>query len=427
MAVTLGQRIQELRKQNGLSQEALGEALGVSRQAVSKWEGDNGIPELDTLIAMSRLFGIPVGELLGVEEPSAQTPPEDTEARLEAILQRYTQQQTAQTKKEPRRREPRVLALAAGAAILVFLFVQFLTLRSEVRNLRSQLSSLEVRMSGELGSLSGYIRGTIYEVLEEQNALINTFDWRVEDADFQAETADVLLKTTLKAYGADSQVQFVLRWTCTDETMGDTVTDWVSGPDFAVPVTLPMNYQTEVTLRVKDAAGNILEQPLDTIHDLHPDRFSLEAYNLLKPFAITGKANGITSTTAKGEDPYITIASAYPHLIWPEKAVIRAIVNGETVFAEEMSLSTVNGEPVFTEEMKEAWAEGKRQAFCARLKDGYYDMTLYAGDELLVQLDVIDNLGRAEPFIHGGEMVYVKNHGVSLEQIPVAAPTIPID
>ena len=61
--MTLGQRIQELRKQQGLSQEALGEALGVSRQAVSKWELDNGIPELDTLIAMSRLFGITVGQL----------------------------------------------------------------------------------------------------------------------------------------------------------------------------------------------------------------------------------------------------------------------------------------------------------------------------------------------------------------------------
>ena len=65
--MTLGQRIQELRKQNGLSQEGLGEVLGVSRQAVSKWEGDNGIPELDTLIAMSRLFGVTIGELLGVE------------------------------------------------------------------------------------------------------------------------------------------------------------------------------------------------------------------------------------------------------------------------------------------------------------------------------------------------------------------------
>ena len=66
--MTLGQRIQELRKRAGLSQEGLGEALGVTRQAVSKWESDNGIPELDTLIAMSRLFGVTIGQLLGVEE-----------------------------------------------------------------------------------------------------------------------------------------------------------------------------------------------------------------------------------------------------------------------------------------------------------------------------------------------------------------------
>ena len=70
--MTLGQRIQGLRKQRGMSQEALGEVLNVSRQAVSKWEGDNGIPELDTLIAMSRLFDVTVGQLLGIEEPAAQ-------------------------------------------------------------------------------------------------------------------------------------------------------------------------------------------------------------------------------------------------------------------------------------------------------------------------------------------------------------------
>ena len=45
--MTLGQRIQELRKGLGLSQEELGEKMGVSRQAISKWEGDQTIPELD--------------------------------------------------------------------------------------------------------------------------------------------------------------------------------------------------------------------------------------------------------------------------------------------------------------------------------------------------------------------------------------------
>jgi len=78
--MTLGQRIQELRKQNGLSQESLGEALGVSRQAVSKWEGDNGIPELDTLIAMSRLFGITIGELLGVEQAAPAAEPAEAQS-----------------------------------------------------------------------------------------------------------------------------------------------------------------------------------------------------------------------------------------------------------------------------------------------------------------------------------------------------------
>ncbi len=64
--MTLGQRIQSFRKEAGLSQEALGEALHVSRQAVSKWEGDGGVPELDTLILMSRLFHVRLGRVRGL-------------------------------------------------------------------------------------------------------------------------------------------------------------------------------------------------------------------------------------------------------------------------------------------------------------------------------------------------------------------------
>ena len=70
---TLGRRIQEARKAAGLSQESLGERLGVSRQAVSKWEADAAVPELENLIAMSRIFGVTIGALLGVE-PTAEVP-----------------------------------------------------------------------------------------------------------------------------------------------------------------------------------------------------------------------------------------------------------------------------------------------------------------------------------------------------------------
>ena len=50
--MTLGQRIQKGRKEAGLSQEELAEQLGVSRQAVSRWENDNGYPEMEKIIRL---------------------------------------------------------------------------------------------------------------------------------------------------------------------------------------------------------------------------------------------------------------------------------------------------------------------------------------------------------------------------------------
>lgn len=86
--MTIGQGIQQLRREKGLSQEALGEALGVSRQAVSKWESDLTLPEIDNLIAMSRLFQVPVGVLLGEEarsdSPNSEAEPEPAPDRAAA-------------------------------------------------------------------------------------------------------------------------------------------------------------------------------------------------------------------------------------------------------------------------------------------------------------------------------------------------------
>lgn len=67
VCMTLGQRIQNLRRAAGLSQEGLGEKLGVSRQAVSKWEADGAVPELDKLIALGKLFGVSLNELLHLD------------------------------------------------------------------------------------------------------------------------------------------------------------------------------------------------------------------------------------------------------------------------------------------------------------------------------------------------------------------------
>ncbi|MBR6790328.1 MAG: helix-turn-helix transcriptional regulator [Oscillospiraceae bacterium] len=69
----LADKIIQLRKQNGWSQEELAEQLGVSRQAVSKWESAASVPDLNRILQMSELFGVSTDYLLkdGVETPSA--------------------------------------------------------------------------------------------------------------------------------------------------------------------------------------------------------------------------------------------------------------------------------------------------------------------------------------------------------------------
>ena len=70
--MTFGEKIQKLRKEAGLSQEELSYQLGVSRQAISKWERDNGYPETEKIVRMSKIFNVTLDYLLN--EEGTQTP-----------------------------------------------------------------------------------------------------------------------------------------------------------------------------------------------------------------------------------------------------------------------------------------------------------------------------------------------------------------
>lgn len=67
--MTLGQNLQAARKAKGLSQETLAEQIGVSRQALGKWEKDTALPGLDNLQAAAQVLGVSVDTLLGTEAP----------------------------------------------------------------------------------------------------------------------------------------------------------------------------------------------------------------------------------------------------------------------------------------------------------------------------------------------------------------------
>ena len=64
----LSEKLQELRKEKGLTQEELAEALFVSRTAISKWESGRGVPNIESLKAISKFFSVSIDELLSGEE-----------------------------------------------------------------------------------------------------------------------------------------------------------------------------------------------------------------------------------------------------------------------------------------------------------------------------------------------------------------------
>ena len=71
--MNIADRIQYLRKQKGLSQEELADKIGVSRQAVSKWESEQSTPDLDKIIVMSNLFEVTTDYILKGIEPVSTT------------------------------------------------------------------------------------------------------------------------------------------------------------------------------------------------------------------------------------------------------------------------------------------------------------------------------------------------------------------
>ena len=60
----IGTQIKQLREKNKLTQEAFGEKIYVSRQAVSKWENDRGVPDIENIIMISEIFDISLDELI---------------------------------------------------------------------------------------------------------------------------------------------------------------------------------------------------------------------------------------------------------------------------------------------------------------------------------------------------------------------------
>ncbi len=166
---TIGQRIAGERKKLGLSQEQLGEKTGVSRQAISKWEADSAIPEIDKLISLSRLFEVSIGWLLGVEETPAAQKDELSETQMKTVEEMIKHYQPNPTGSRLLITLVAILGIAAVCIVSIFtrpvpsdysgqidaIHQENLRIRSQLNTIYGQLETIKAGLSNYELSVAG--------------------------------------------------------------------------------------------------------------------------------------------------------------------------------------------------------------------------------------------------------------------------------
>ena len=288
--MTTGQRIAAKRKERELSQERLGELLGVSRQSIYKWESDASLPEIDKLVAMARLFQVNVGWLLGVEKDSSNADGETfTEAQrrlVEEILRRYqqenppslTQEQVEQLVEEKLHQKPSTPWERWPVPILFVLcgiiVASVFTLNGKIDRSQQQYDSLSNSIDNITYSVDSQIdslTGRVEDILKAQNSLLADYSTQIAGSDLQANTITFHLRAIPKTYVQGTEIMFLV------ESTGETVQTVESAGEvhdqtLTAEVTCPLT--DSITISIVFLRDGVREtQILDQYQDLYTNSF----------------------------------------------------------------------------------------------------------------------------------------------------------
>lgn len=272
--MTVGQRIAQKRKEFGLSQETLGERLGVSRQAIYKWESGAALPEIEKLVALSRLFAVPVGWLLGVEETPEQEPQggELTEAQLamvEEIVRRYQAAQPQPPEPKRRRRWPWVVAVL----ILIVVFVRLFSTLSAMQNKYSQLQNSINQYRQNLDIQINSIAGQVENALDRLNSFTVEQSAKILSADLTANTVTFQVSAAPKTYTEGMTALFRAEYG--DGTV-EVDAQWNGTQSCTAELTCPLT--DEIVLSVVFQTGDKQEtQKVQTFYDLYTGSFPAQS------------------------------------------------------------------------------------------------------------------------------------------------------
>ena len=209
----LYEKLYELRRASGMSQEELAEKLGVSRQAVSKWESGATQPELPKLIELSKIYQVSVDALLSLEHvkeqqdsspaaPAAESTAQDTAEDAPAAKPDF-RTFCAQHKKSI---GGAAVALAALIAVGVHYNNRINALSSQVDDLRSELYGVQSSLSNQINGISS----TVSDILERETSLVLQFDYNVTNVDLKKKECTLAFSLLPKAIDEETHVSLLV-------------------------------------------------------------------------------------------------------------------------------------------------------------------------------------------------------------------------
>ena len=254
--MTLGQNLQTARKAKGLSQETLAEQIGVSRQALGKWEKDTALPGLDNLQAAAQVLGVSVDTLLGTEAASP-APAVTLDAMRDLLAARDAEQRK-------HRRLWGLLGAAAAVVVVLLLVVQNLAYQRKMQSLTDSYAMLQSQLSSTTADLSTRM-DELQDAVRQGKSTVLEWRWVPVDKlhrDVQSSWMPVLVQVT----PSESTTGMTARLSV---TYGDTTElhnmDVLAGDIYQAQLVFTVGQTYDLTIQWTAADGAAANEKLGTV------------------------------------------------------------------------------------------------------------------------------------------------------------------
>ena len=291
----LYEKLYELRRASGMSQEELAEKLGVSRQAVSKWESGATQPELSKLIELSKLYSVSVDELLSLEhakpEQDAAESPVQSNAEKAPAEKLSFRDFCIQHKKIIGGAAVAAVALAALIAVGVHYNNRINSLSMQVNDLRSQLYNVQNNLSNQIAGISN----NVSDILARESSLISQYSYEVKSVNLKKQECTLAFSLLPKTISENTIVNIGVIDRSSSSPLSSV------GPSvYNVPltqdgfgylhgsVTVPLSDELGVNVNFM-TNGETQSQELDTIYDLK-SQYQPQLKSFLSPISYERQA-----------------------------------------------------------------------------------------------------------------------------------------